>query len=38
MWVIILEAVVALSLLFLIVWATWTRRRKESEEDGSKDD
>ncbi len=29
MWVIFLEAGVALALLLIIVWATWPRRRRD---------
>jgi len=36
MWVILLEAGVALSLLLIIVWATWPRK-KDSQND-RKDD
>jgi len=37
MWVIIIEAVVAVSLLLLIVWATRPRRRKPQRQEGSDD-
>ncbi len=30
MWVIFLEAGLALCLLLIMVWATWPRRRKDS--------
>jgi len=33
MWVIIMEVVVAVSLLFLIVWATRPRRRKSKQQE-----
>lgn len=33
MWLIFLEAGVALALLFTIVWATWPKRRNHSSED-----
>lgn len=33
MWVIYLEAVVAVALLLLIVWATWPRRRGTAKKD-----
>lgn len=29
MWVILLEAAVALSLLLIIVWATWPRKKTD---------
>jgi hypothetical protein len=38
MWVIFLEAGIALALLLTIVWATWPRRRNDEEDrkdDGS---
>ncbi|WP_281374112.1 hypothetical protein [Aromatoleum toluvorans] len=34
MWVIFLEAGVALALLLVIVWATWPRRRGDDAEKG----
>lgn len=33
MWVILLEAGVALALLLLIVWATWPKRRSAPRKD-----
>jgi len=33
MWVIFLEAGVALALLLIIVWATWPKRRNHPSED-----
>ena len=33
MWVIFLEAAVALTLLLLIVWATWPRKNRDAEND-----
>lgn len=33
MWVIFLEAGLALLLLLIIVWATWPRRKGELDED-----
>lgn len=38
MWVILLEAGVALLLLLIIVWATLPSRRKNRDEDGKNDD
>ncbi len=38
MWVIFLEAGLALALLLTIVWATWPRRRDESGKNGTEDD
>jgi hypothetical protein len=38
MWVIFLEAGVALALLLIIVWATWPKRRKDSNENGKEDE
>ena len=32
MWVILLEAGLALTLLLLIVWSTWPRRRGKKDE------
>lgn len=32
MWVILLEAAVALSLLLIIVWATWPKRSRPNDE------
>ncbi len=37
MWVIFLEAGLALVLLLIIVWATWPRRRNETESDDRND-
>ncbi|MBD5800677.1 hypothetical protein AZOA_00770 [Azoarcus sp. Aa7] len=34
MWVIFLEAGVALALLLVIVWATWPKRRDGEESEG----
>jgi len=36
MWVIFLEAGVALTLLLIIVWATWPRKRRKPDEDERK--
>ena len=33
MWVIFLEAALALILLLIIVWATWPRRKSELDDD-----
>lgn len=33
MWVIFLEAGVALLLVLIIVWATWPRRRHDTEQE-----
>lgn len=33
MWVILLEAAVALGLLLVIVWATWPKRRESAPQD-----
>ncbi|HQZ02972.1 MAG TPA: hypothetical protein PL024_13785 [Thauera sp.] len=38
MWVIFLEAGLALVLLLLIVWATWPRQRNESADTDGNDD
>jgi len=38
MWVIFLEAGLALCLLLTIVWATWPRRRDEPTPPDDKDD
>lgn len=35
MWVIFLEAGLALLLLLIIVWATWPKRKSEQEDDGN---
>lgn len=37
MWVILLEAAVALSLLLIIVWATWPKRSRLDEQPSEKD-
>jgi len=37
MWVIFLEAGVALALLLIIVWATWPKRGGGERQEGSKD-
>ena len=37
MWVIFLEAGVALLLLLTIVWATWPRKRDHSEDGSDRD-
>lgn len=34
MWVILLEAAVALALLLVIVWATWPKRREADRKEG----
>lgn len=34
MWVIFLEAGLALALVLIVVWATWPRRRNDADEDG----
>ncbi len=36
MWVILLEAGVALSLLLIIVWATWPRKNRNTDPDERK--
>jgi len=36
MWVILLEAGVALALLSIIVWATWPRKNRNSDTDERK--
>lgn len=36
MWVIFLEAGVALALLLIIVWATWPKRRDGATREGNK--
>lgn len=36
MWVIFLEAGVALTLLLVIVWATWPRKNRNNEHDERK--
>ncbi|WP_281357675.1 hypothetical protein [Aromatoleum diolicum] len=36
MWVIFLEAGVALALLLIIVWATWPKRRDAITREGNK--
>ena len=33
MWVIFLEVLVALTLLLVIVWATWPRKNRKSDDD-----
>lgn len=33
MWVIFLEALVALTLLLVIVWATWPRKNRKPDDD-----
>lgn len=38
MWVIFLEAGLALMLVLVIVWATWPRRRDESAKEENKDE
>jgi hypothetical protein len=38
MWVIFLEAGVALGLLLCIVWATWPKRRKDTDNNGKADE
>lgn len=38
MWVIFLEAGLALVLLLIIVWATWPRRRDASADGENKDE
>lgn len=38
MWVIFLEAGVALVLLLIIVWATWPKRRDTRDMDGDEDE
>lgn len=38
MWVILLEAGVALALLLIIVWATWPKRRNTRDDDGNEKD
>jgi cbb3-type cytochrome oxidase subunit 3 len=38
MWVILLEAGVALALLLIIVWATWPKRRKTRDDNGNEND
>jgi hypothetical protein len=38
MWVIFLEAGVALALLLIIVWATWPKRSDPRDKDGDKDE
>ncbi len=38
MWVIFLEAGVALALLLIIVWATWPKKNRNNQDQEAKDD
>jgi hypothetical protein len=38
MWIIFLEAAVALALLLIIVWATWPQRRRDAPRHDDKDE
>lgn len=38
MWVIFLEAALALCLLFLMVWATWPKRRGKPEAEKNREE